>query len=331
MGRRIDLVGQVFGRLTVQELDATLSQDRKRSWWVCKCECGQETTVSATDLRKGHTKSCGCLHRDQARERGRKRAIDLTGQTEKTGKSLDYYKFFGNGGTLQEAAANFGVSYERVRRYWVEWSQQDAQDSKHHPEEKANQIRRVLDDQSGLDIYEAHGGHGFCTGIYRNYGQVTSKTYADGDDRSLMHTELGSERRYDVVDWDPYGFSHRALAGGLVELLRDRGCLFLTWPLAGSHFPSPISGAANVLLFGVRWPGVEEITRAVKVQSLLYHRVAELVDWVSMNQMLRLVFRIERVSATRLWTYNDLDVTPETIYPVQSGGEDNILAMFGDE
>jgi hypothetical protein len=29
--------------------------------WNCICDCGNETVVSGTKLRKGHTKSCGCL------------------------------------------------------------------------------------------------------------------------------------------------------------------------------------------------------------------------------------------------------------------------------
>ena len=29
--------------------------------WRCKCDCGNETIVSKTHLRTGHTRSCGCL------------------------------------------------------------------------------------------------------------------------------------------------------------------------------------------------------------------------------------------------------------------------------
>ena len=28
---------------------------------MCECECGNTTVVSTTDLKSGHTKSCGCL------------------------------------------------------------------------------------------------------------------------------------------------------------------------------------------------------------------------------------------------------------------------------
>lgn len=31
--------------------------------WVCRCACGQETTVRGNCLTSGHTKSCGCWRR----------------------------------------------------------------------------------------------------------------------------------------------------------------------------------------------------------------------------------------------------------------------------
>ncbi len=46
----------------------------KRIHWVCKCECGEETITSGTNLRTGVTKSCGCLRVDTLRER----VIDIT-------------------------------------------------------------------------------------------------------------------------------------------------------------------------------------------------------------------------------------------------------------
>jgi len=32
--------------------------------WICKCDCGKETTVLGSSLRIGDTKSCGCLRYD---------------------------------------------------------------------------------------------------------------------------------------------------------------------------------------------------------------------------------------------------------------------------
>lgn len=58
MGTLIDLTGQKFGILTVIERDPSKHNGRRR-FWKCQCECGRVTSVSTTDLRNGHTKSCG--------------------------------------------------------------------------------------------------------------------------------------------------------------------------------------------------------------------------------------------------------------------------------
>ena len=59
--RRVNLVGQRFGNLTVLRLGKK-SGHGDGSFWVCKCECGNECEVHASKLKSGHTGSCGCSH-----------------------------------------------------------------------------------------------------------------------------------------------------------------------------------------------------------------------------------------------------------------------------
>ena len=57
------MIGQRFGRLRViEEREARVypSGQRKKDW-LCHCDCGRETTVLGTFLRRGITRSCGCL------------------------------------------------------------------------------------------------------------------------------------------------------------------------------------------------------------------------------------------------------------------------------
>jgi len=56
--RRIDLIGNLFGKLTVYALYGS-GIDRRLKWW-CSCECGKRVTVRGEDLRSVNTKSCGC-------------------------------------------------------------------------------------------------------------------------------------------------------------------------------------------------------------------------------------------------------------------------------
>lgn len=61
-----DLTGQTFNRLTVLEKDQT--KVGKKAYWICKCECGNITSVYAYDLKNGKVKSCGCLRNERVRD-----------------------------------------------------------------------------------------------------------------------------------------------------------------------------------------------------------------------------------------------------------------------
>ena len=63
-----DLVGMVFGRLTVQHLDTDSKQiadnnGRARYRWMCKCACGNPDlkSILGCHLTSGKIRSCGCL------------------------------------------------------------------------------------------------------------------------------------------------------------------------------------------------------------------------------------------------------------------------------
>jgi len=49
-----DLTGRRFGRLTVLKKTS-------HSRYLCKCDCGNEHSVTSGELLSGHKKSCGCL------------------------------------------------------------------------------------------------------------------------------------------------------------------------------------------------------------------------------------------------------------------------------
>ena len=76
---RYDLVGQKIGRWTVQYLLEERTKKRGKIYH-CKCECGNEKDVPAETLRRGESKSCGCLNRELAAERCRATRIDFTDQ-----------------------------------------------------------------------------------------------------------------------------------------------------------------------------------------------------------------------------------------------------------
>ncbi|NQN32847.1 AP2 domain-containing protein [Streptococcus suis] len=73
--KKVDLTGQVFGRLTVLG-DVGKRTKNKGILWHCMCECGQITFVKGANLKNGDTRSCGCLNREA---RSKRRTKDLSG------------------------------------------------------------------------------------------------------------------------------------------------------------------------------------------------------------------------------------------------------------
>lgn len=63
-----NIIGLRFGRLVALE-----RQVGRQTPWLCRCDCGKTPVVNSWNLASGHTKSCGCLHRD---------AITTHGQTK---------------------------------------------------------------------------------------------------------------------------------------------------------------------------------------------------------------------------------------------------------
>ena len=71
---KIDLSGQRFDRLFVESYHG---EGNHSSLWDCLCDCGQHIVVSMSNLKSGHTRSCGCLSRELSKAR---MVDDLTGR-----------------------------------------------------------------------------------------------------------------------------------------------------------------------------------------------------------------------------------------------------------
>lgn len=67
MREQASLLGQKYGMLTVIGQAESSATGHRR--WICRCDCGAETIVFGSNLKRGSTVSCGCKHKN-----------DLTGQ-----------------------------------------------------------------------------------------------------------------------------------------------------------------------------------------------------------------------------------------------------------
>lgn len=64
---KADLVGSIFGRLTVVSKS---KRDASGYRWNCKCECGANTEIQRSALTSGAVKSCGCYQREKTKQVG---------------------------------------------------------------------------------------------------------------------------------------------------------------------------------------------------------------------------------------------------------------------
>jgi hypothetical protein len=61
--KRLELTGQVFGRLTVIGFSHIGSSGA--SYWHCQCECGQHRIIYCSSLTRNVSTSCGCLNKER--------------------------------------------------------------------------------------------------------------------------------------------------------------------------------------------------------------------------------------------------------------------------
>ena len=63
--KRLNITGMTFGRLTA--IKPIGRRNKKNNiLWLFKCECGNDVVCSASRVKEGTTKSCGCLKLDKA-------------------------------------------------------------------------------------------------------------------------------------------------------------------------------------------------------------------------------------------------------------------------
>lgn len=81
-GVRFDfLEGKRFSKLMVMEY-------KGHSRYLCKCDCGTEKLIYGTDMKKGKTKSCGCINKSRELDIVGKKFNSLT-IIEKVGKTKE--------------------------------------------------------------------------------------------------------------------------------------------------------------------------------------------------------------------------------------------------
>ena len=68
------MIGERYGSLVV--IEKVKIPGKPKTYWRCRCDCGNTCIVEDSHLKNGHTKSCGCRRRIRLQEK----RLDLTGQ-----------------------------------------------------------------------------------------------------------------------------------------------------------------------------------------------------------------------------------------------------------
>ena len=85
-----DLTNEKFGRLTAERYSKTV---KEQSYWLCRCDCGNTIEVRSNSLKRGNTKSCGCLQKEKAAITGRK-ALSKHGISKENGVKTRLFRIW---------------------------------------------------------------------------------------------------------------------------------------------------------------------------------------------------------------------------------------------
>ena len=195
MGKRVDLTGQKFGRLTVLEFAG--HNKHGSALWKCRCDCGNYKIAATKLLRDGHTSSCGCYRKEVSKRLNTIHGIRYTRinriyssmkQRCYNPKCDEYYSYGGRGISVCQEWKDSVVSF-------AEWAYQNG-----------------YSDNLTLDRINVNGNY-----EPSNCRWVSIKVQANNKTNNVYHTINGIAKT--LPDWcDYYGVPYKIVKGRI-----DRG------------------------------------------------------------------------------------------------------------
>jgi DNA-binding CsgD family transcriptional regulator len=153
--------------------------------------------------------------------------------------------------TMKQIADILGTTVGSVKHKCVRLNQKNNADSHHHPVEKQQQIKGVLDGMVGdITVLETHAGYGNLTNLYSSYAKkvvsyeidkckcehINQQGYSNvechnKDSLKELYLLIYNNVKFNIIDVDPYGFPSRYFPN-IFELIDD-GYMFVTIPKYG--------------------------------------------------------------------------------------------------
>ena len=110
--RKLNLVGQIFGKLTVLSFAYKVG---KHLYWNCLCGCGKDSTPTTSNLRRGKALSCGCVRTAKSLERSKK-FIHIKFDAGASAFNILYYRY-------RQGALRRNIKFELSKGEFKEFTQ----------------------------------------------------------------------------------------------------------------------------------------------------------------------------------------------------------------
>lgn len=110
--------GDRYGRMVVLSEAEKISGQRRV---LCRCDCGSQKVVFLGHLRRGRTRSCGCLHNEQlsaSRRKPGRRPHGRMGETQRTPEYLAWCNIIQRCTPGRSRSKNYGDRGIRICARW---------------------------------------------------------------------------------------------------------------------------------------------------------------------------------------------------------------------
>lgn len=229
-------------------------------------------------------------------------------------------KLKGNGIPYRAIAKALGTTSSSVKHKVQRLQKAQNSVQYHHPEEKAAQAEKILEEMNNRRLYilETHCGFGGMSEVYSRYGRVTSydivaerAEQVDKLDKVCARCEDSEEHlftllylcyKFDVIDIDPYGFPSRFFPH--VFKLMDDGVLFLTFPVMGAAQLNKITIRHYKAFWNIELSDKKEYLAKVldKLQDYAFmeKRSLELLNVIKLDSVYRMAFKVKKESLLKI-------------------------------
>lgn len=225
--------------------------------------------------------------------------------------------------SYSEIAGSLGTTVSSVKHKYIRLKQRDNDDTHHHPTEKIEQLKKCLSYKAGLSILETNAGWGNLTKYYCLYGDVIAhelnkkkveylKSHGwpnleavKCDSFKQIHKYVFENRKFDVIDLDPYGFPSRYFPH-ILQLI-DEGVLFVTFPKMGVQQINKITQIHYSVFWDITLDDkenyLEKIHSKIQAYGMQDYRVIEVMDVIELQRVYRIAYKVKKESAFKIVGY----------------------------